>query len=91
MVAEVNTNVGSDAVVRADAAQASQQVGDVGAEDAAQHVQLVDHDVAQAHEEGGPARVVRQDAVVQHLGVGEHDVGVACATHVRSSVPASPS
>ncbi len=35
-------------VVRAQPAQAAQEVGDVGAEHAAQHVQLVDHDVAAA-------------------------------------------
>ena len=61
---------GIGAVVRAEAAQPAQQVGDVAAEDAAQHVELVDHDVAQAHEEGGPALVVGQEADVQHLGVG---------------------
>ena len=70
--------------MRAHAAQAAQQVGDVAAEDAAQHVELVDHDVAQAHEEGGPARVVGQEADVQHLGVGEHHVGVAA--HPRACV-----
>ena len=46
------------------------------AEDAAQRVQLVDDDVAQPHEERRPALVRRQDPHVQHLGVGEHDVGV---------------
>ena len=46
-------------------------------EDAAQDVQLVEHDVAQAHEEVGPAAVVGKDADVQHVGIGEHHVGVA--------------
>ncbi len=46
------------------------------AEHAPQGVELVDDDVAQAHQERGPALVVREDAHVQHLGVGQHDVGV---------------
>ena len=48
IVAEENTNVGADAVAGAQPAQPAQQVGDVGAEDPPQHVELVDHDVAQA-------------------------------------------
>ena len=60
MVADENTKVGDDAVVLAQAAQAAEQVADVGAEHAAQHVQLVDHDVAQPHEERGPLLVVGQ-------------------------------
>ena len=51
MVAEVKTKVGEDAVVGAQPAQPAQQVGDVGAEDAPQHVQLVDHHVAQPGQE----------------------------------------
>jgi hypothetical protein len=51
-------------------------MGHVGAEHPPQQVELVDDDVAQPHEEGGPPRVVREDAVVQHLGVGEQHVGV---------------
>ncbi len=42
--------------------------------DPAQAVQLVDHDVAQVLEELHPLGVVRQDALVQHVGVGDHDV-----------------
>ena len=64
------------AVVLAQSSQPAQHVRDVAAEDAAQRVQLVDDDVAQPHEERGPALVRRQDPHVQHLGVGEHDVGV---------------
>ena len=83
MVAEQNTNVGSDAVVGADPAQAPQDVGHVAAEDPAQHVQLVDDDVAQAAQERSPPLVVGEDADVQHVGVGEHgggrDAGPTCA------------
>jgi hypothetical protein len=65
--------------VLAQAAEPPQHVRDVAAEDAAQRVQLVDDHVAQAHQEGRPALVRRQDADVQHLGVGQQDVGVlAC-------------
>ena len=76
MVALVKQNVGSDAVVRAQPPQPPQHVRDVAAEQAAQRVQLVDHHVAQAHQERGPPRVRREDARVQHLGVGEQHVGV---------------
>ena len=58
-------------VVRAQASQPSQHVRDVAAEEPAQHVELVDHDVAQAHEEGRPLCVRREDPDVQHLGVRE--------------------
>ena len=60
----------------------------VGAEDAAEAVQLVDDDVPQPHEEGGPTPVVRQDADVQHVRVGQHDVGVTAdpCPHVRIRV-----
>jgi hypothetical protein len=44
------------------------------AEDAAIGVALVDDDVLQGLQEGGPALVGRQDAAVQHVRVGE-DVG----------------
>ena len=57
-------------------AEATEHVGHVRPEDAAQRVQLVDDDVLQAHEERRPPRVRREDAHVQHLGVGEHHVGV---------------
>ena len=38
-------------------------------------VQLVDDHIAQILEQLGPARVVRQNAGVQHVRIGEHDVG----------------
>ena len=60
----------------AESTQAPQHVRDVTAEHAAQRVQLVDDDVAQAQQERGPPVVRGEDAHVQHLGVGEHDVGV---------------
>ncbi len=61
----------------AQAAKTPEHVGDVAAEDASEDVQLVDHDVAQAAEERGPAGVVGQQPGVDHVGVGEHHVGVA--------------
>ena len=48
-----------------------------GSEDAPQGVQLVDHDVAEPHEEGGPAGVVGEQAHVEHVGVGQQHRGVA--------------
>ncbi len=58
-----------------EAAQAPQDEGDVGAEDAPQGVHLVHHHVLQPMEEVGPGGVVGEDAHVEHVGVGEHHVG----------------
>ena len=65
------------AVVEADPAEAAEQVGDVAPEDSPEGVQLVDDDVAEAHQERRPAVVVGEDPGVEHLGVGEHDIGRA--------------
>ncbi|GAA3299582.1 hypothetical protein GCM10020295_38140 [Streptomyces cinereospinus] len=64
------------AVTGAQATQAAQYLGDVRAEDAAVGVALVDDDVLQRLQEGGPAGVGRQYAPVQHVGVGQHVRGV---------------
>ena len=61
-------------VVPADAPQPAQHVAQVAAEHAAIGVQLVDDDEAQVLEQLRPPRMVRQDAGVQHVGIGEHDV-----------------
>ncbi len=63
-------------VVAAEAAQAADQHRHVAAEDAAVAVKLIDHDVAEGREEVGPAGVVGEDAAVQHVGIGEEDVGL---------------
>ncbi len=47
----------------------------MAAEDAAVGVQLVDDDVAQVLEQLRPARMVRQDPRVHHVGIAEHEVG----------------
>ena len=91
IVALAKQNVGLRLVVLADASQPAEHVRDVAAEDAAQRVQLVDHDVAQPHEERRPPLMRREDAHVQHLGVGEHDVGVACAPTRGRRSAVSPS
>ena len=57
-----------------DATESSQDVREMRAEDTAVRVHLVDHDVAKVLEELHPFRVVRQDAAVQHVGVGDDDV-----------------
>jgi len=46
-------------------------------EDAAISVDFVDDDIAQVGEEGGPLGMVRQDRRVKHVGVREHQVGLA--------------
>ena len=48
----------------------------MAAEHAAERVELVDDDVAQPEQERRPPIVTREDAHVQHLGIGEHDVRV---------------
>ena len=46
----------------------------MAAEHAAIGVQLVDDDVAQVLEQLRPARMVRQDARVHHVGIAEHEM-----------------
>ena len=65
------------AVGGAEPPQAPHDLGDVRAEHAAIDVRFVDDDVAQVMEELGPALVRRQDADVQHVRVGEEEVGRA--------------
>ena len=64
-------------VVPADALQPPQDVREVAAEHAAIRVQLVDHDELEVLEKLRPARMVRQDPGVQHVGVAQHDVRLA--------------
>ena len=47
----------------------------MGAVDPAVAVHLVHHHVAQVLEQLHPLGVVGQDALVEHVGVGDHDVG----------------
>lgn len=63
-------------VAGAQAAQATQDLGDVGAEDASVGVALVDHDEPQGTQEGSPAGMGGQDSPVQHVGVGQDVVRV---------------
>ena len=46
----------------------------MAAEHAAIRVQLVDDDEVEVLEELGPARMVRQDARVEHVGIAQDDV-----------------
>jgi hypothetical protein len=64
-------------VVLADATQPPQHVGEMTPEHATIGVQFVDDDEAQVLEQLRPARMVRQDAGVHHVGVAEHDVRAA--------------
>ena len=59
-----------------DAPQTPQHVAQMAAEHAAIRVQLIDHDVAQILEQARPAGVVRQDAGVQHVGIGQHQMAL---------------
>src|SRR6185295_14846027 len=67
---------GVRAVAGAQPAQAPQDLGDVGAEDAPVGVALVDDDIAQRAQEGGPPGVGGKYAPVQHVRIGEDVVGV---------------
>ena len=60
------------AVVGTDPQQATQDVGDVAAEDAPVGVRLVDDDETELLEELEPLRVVGQDGRAQHVRVGDH-------------------
>ena len=64
------------AVARADAAQPAQDRRDVGAEDTFIGVALVDDDIAQFAQERRPARVARQQRVVQHVRIAQDVVRV---------------
>src|SRR5713226_1501489 len=66
--------LGIAAVKVGDAAEAAENIAEVAAEDAAVGVQLIEDDVTEVFEEAGPARVVREDAGVQHVWVGQDDV-----------------
>ncbi len=67
---------GEGAVTGAQPAEPAQHLGDVRAEDAPVGVALVDDDVLERLQEGGPARVGGEYPAVQHVGVGEDVVGV---------------
>ena len=66
---------GGACVVAADALQASENLGHVRPQDAAIGVDLVDHHEAQSAQQTGPAVVIGQNAQVNHLRVGQQDVG----------------
>ena len=63
-------------VVGADPAQPAQHLGDVGAEDAAVVVALVDHDQVERAEEPAPPVVPRQEGAMEHVGVGQDVLAV---------------
>ena len=90
IVAEQQMNLGLGSVELADPFEAPEQVGDVASENAAVGVQLVHDDVAKVFEEPCPARVMRQNPGVQHVGIGQHHVGAA-ANGRRASCGVSPS
>ena len=70
--------------------QPAQHVRDVRAEHAPVDVRLVDDHEREVREEVAPGGVVRQDADVQHVRVGEHHVR-ARRIAARSSCGVSPS
>ena len=57
-----------------DPPQPAEDVADVGTEDAAVDVRLVDHHVGEVREHVAPAVVVGQDADVEHVGVRQDEV-----------------
>ena len=56
------------------ASQAAENVAEVASENAAISMQFVENDVAKIFEQPCPARVMRQDAGVQHIRIRQHDV-----------------
>lgn len=65
------------AVVGADPQQPAHDVRHVGTETAPVVMALVDDDETQPGQEPRPGDVVRQHRQVEHVGVGEHNLGVA--------------
>src|SRR5215467_1610111 len=70
-------------VVPADSPQPPQHVAEMTAEDATIGVELVDDDVLQVLEEFRPARMVRQDARVHHVGVAQHNMSASANSPSR--------
>ncbi len=66
--------LGIAAVKAGDAAEAAEDIAQVAAEDAAVGMQFIEDDVAEVFEEASPARMVREDAGVQHVWIGQNDV-----------------
>ncbi len=66
------------AVDACEPAQAPEHVADVRAEDAPVDVRLVDDDVTEVREHVAPAVVVRQDADVEHVRVGQDRGSTTC-------------
>ena len=64
------------AIEAGDALEAAKDVAEMAAEDAAIGVQFVDYDVAQILEDAGPASMVRQNAGVQHVRIGQDNVAL---------------
>ena len=62
------------AVHRDQPPEPAQDHRDLGAEDPAQHVRLVDHHERQAEEEVGPPGVIGEQRRMEHVGVGQHEV-----------------
>jgi len=62
------------AVETGDAAEAAEDIAEMAAENAAVGVEFIEDDVAEIFEEARPARMVREDAGVKHVGIGENDV-----------------
>ena len=58
----------------ADPLEPPDHVGQMAPEDAAVLVDFVDYHKAQVLEEAHPLRVMRKDAGVKHVGIGDHDV-----------------
>ncbi len=65
------------AIETADADQPADDVGEVRTEDAAIGMQLVDDNVFEVHKKLLPFGVVRQNARMQHVGIGHHDMPLA--------------
>ncbi len=64
------------AVVARHPSQTPQHVGDVRSKNTAVGVQFIQDDVTQVGEQICPQGVMGQDTGMQHVGIGQHDVGV---------------
>jgi len=66
--------LGFRAVETADPIQPSQDIGHMRTEDTSIGVKFINHHKLQILKEGNPFRMMREDAGVEHVGVGDHNI-----------------
>ena len=78
-------------VKRADAFEPAQNVCEIRTENAAIGVNFINHDVFQVFKELDPFRVMRQNALMQHIRIRHHNVSCLPDRRARGRPGVSPS